>query len=223
MCPASHPARRTGLSACQARVGPAPCALLSPLFLRPQEGRSRAKVIVGLAYLRGGLGTQSTGSSVRHYLRSQRTGPDLTSIHRRLDGDTQAQPHTIQGRPGQSGRAWERKQLTFGEKFTCTRAGPHSRVLIRTSTSGGRDRDHRFKMRKLRRGEVESLAPGPTATSKQGSWDLGQAVGVRATLRTTLPHGLPPPPGAPQNLGENRNTRTTFALPSCAGLTNGLR
>lgn len=105
MCPASHPARRTGLSACQARAGPAPCALLSPLFLRPQEGRSRAKVIAGLAYLRGGLGTQSTGYSMRQYLPSQRTGPSLPSIHRRLDEDTQAQPHAIKDQPGKTGRA----------------------------------------------------------------------------------------------------------------------
>lgn len=79
-----------------------------------------------------------------------------------------------------------------------------------------------LKMRKLRRGEVASLAPGLMAVSKRGSGDLVQAVGVRATLRTTLPHGLTPPPGAPQHLRKKRNTRTTFALPSCAGLTNGL-
>lgn len=54
-----HPAPplHTGLPACQARAGPSPAHLSS--FCRPQEGRSRAKLIVGLAYLRGGLGTQS--------------------------------------------------------------------------------------------------------------------------------------------------------------------
>lgn len=57
------------------------------------------------------------------------------------------------------------------------------------------------------------------ATSKRGSWGLGQAVGVRATLRTTLPLGLSPPPGASQSLGKRRHTQATFALPPRAGLT----
>lgn len=46
----------TGLSACQARADPTPARFS---FCRPQEAKSRAKVIVGVTYLSGGAGTQS--------------------------------------------------------------------------------------------------------------------------------------------------------------------
>lgn len=66
------------------------------LILQAPRTKVQSQVVMGFTYLRGGLGTQAMGYAMEHYLQSQKSRTDHSSIDRRLGEGTLAQPPTTQ-------------------------------------------------------------------------------------------------------------------------------
>lgn len=66
------------------------------LILQAPRTKVQSQVVMGFTYLRGGLGTQAMGYAMKHYLQSQKSRTDHSSIDRRLGEGTLAQPPTTQ-------------------------------------------------------------------------------------------------------------------------------
>lgn len=69
----------------------------TPLLILWAPGtKVQSQVVMGFTYLRGGLGPQAMGYAMEHYLQSQKSGTDHSSIDRRPGEGTLAQPPTPQ-------------------------------------------------------------------------------------------------------------------------------
>lgn len=154
--PATHPGTavpqglRRNLSCIPPRPSTQACLHARPgLALRPHTSLHSAgprkegpepSLSWGSHTLGEGWAHKATGYSMQHYLPSQKAGTDLTSINRRLGGDTLAQPHRTHVSVGEE---WEGpKQILKADVCEAfdTWSGPLPSGLthlILTSDSGG--------------------------------------------------------------------------------------